>query len=329
MAEQRQALVTGATGVIGPPLVARLVEAGYRVRVLARSAVSPGLLPAAAEVHQGTITDRAAVRSAMAGADLVCHLAAQLHINNPGPELRDRYTEVNVEGTRLLVEEAHAAGARRFVYFSTINVYGPSQPGQILDEDSPFRPDSWYAETKAQGEQIALAAGNAVVLRPAAVYGPGMKGNYLRLLGAIERGRFLMIGDGSSRRTLVYLDDMVAATFLAAEHPAATGRAYNVTDGAIHTLREIVAALALAAGKRPPRLRLPVGPVRLGIGLAESAARLLGRRAPIDRATLAKLLEDVAVRGTRIGDELGYRPTHDLITGWRSTAREREPRRYA
>lgn len=327
MADRERALVTGATGVIGPALVASLVQAGYHIRVLARSAVPPGLFPATVEIAPGTINDRAAVAAALADVNVVFHLAAQLHINDPAPALRARYTEVNVEGTRTLVDAANAAQVRRFIHFSTINVYGPSRPGQLLDERSPLQPDSWYAETKAQAEEIALAAGNAAILRLSAVYGPGMKGNYLRLLRAIERGRFVMIGDGRTRRTLVHLHDVATAALLAGAHPAAQGRVYNVTDGAVHTLGEIVAAQALAVGRRPPRLHLPVGPIRLAVGLIEDTGRLVGRRPPIGRATLQKLLEDVAVDGTRIATELGFQPAYDLLTGWQRTVQELEQAR--
>jgi UDP-glucose 4-epimerase len=315
------ALVTGATGVVGPSLIALLLERGYAVRALVRSTPPAGVLPAAVATIHGAINDLPTLRVAVAGCDAVFHLAAKLHITDPGSETRPEYEQVNVEGTRALARAAREAGVGRLIAFSTINVYGPTPAGAIWDETSPLRPDSWYAETKAQAEDAARAELSTVVLRLAAVYGPRMKGNYPRLLRTIARGRFIPIGDGRNRRTLVHVRDVCAAALAAAEHPAAINQTYNVTDGQIHTLREIIDVLCLVSGKRPPPLHLPIGPVRLAAGVLERGFRALGRTAPIGRSTIDKLVEDIAVSGTRIGGELGVRPEVDLLTGWRETAR--------
>ena len=253
---------------------------------------------------------------AVAGVDVVFHLAAKLHINDPSPKLKLEYQRVNVEGTRCLAEAARAADVKRFVLFSTINVYGPGGPGQFLDEGSPLHPDSFYAETKAQAEDIALATLPTVVLRLAAVYGPNMKGNYLRLLEALRRRRFAFVGDGLNRRTLVHVQDVCSAAILAATHPAAPGNIYNVTDGTVHSLEQIVQAMCMALNRNPPRLRLPANMARRLAGIVEAAARcLLRKRVPV-RTAVAKLTEDTAVSGARIIDELGWQPQYDLFRGW-------------
>jgi UDP-glucose 4-epimerase len=195
-------------------------------------------------------------------------------------------------------------------------VYGPTARGCVVDEQTPPRPDTLYGVTKLEGEEPVLGAGG-VVLRLAAVYGPSMKGNYPRLVEAIRRGRLVMVGDGRNRRTLVHVDDVCAAALLAAEHADARGRVYNVTDGAVHELGEVVAAIAAALGRRPPGIRLPAGPVRVAAGLLEDALGAVGRGAPVRRATIDKLTEDVAVSGRRIQEELGFRPAYELRAGWR------------
>lgn len=319
MAEAHTALVTGATGAIGPALVNGLLEQGFRVRVLARQTPPQGLFSGTVDVVQGAITDPATVRLAVRDVELVFHLAALLHVDNPGPEMRGAYESINVEGTRCLVQAAQEARAGRFIFFSTINVYGPSQQGQLLDEASPIRPDSWYAETKAKAEEIVLGSMPAVVLRLASVYGPGMKGNYPRLVAALHRGRFLSIGAGRNRRTMVYIGDMCAAATLAATHRDATGQVYNVTDGQVHTMREILEAICAAGNRRPPRFHLPATPIRLVAGLLEDGARLVGAKAPVSRSTVRRLVEDVAVSGARIQRDLGFQPAYDLAAGWRET----------
>ena len=324
---QQKALVTGATGALGPRVVEALHDAGYAVCTLSLDSPSPGLLPASTETRLGDITDATIVRSAMAGVDVVMHLAALLHIVNPSPELRPQYERVNVGGTQVVVEEAHAAGVRRLVFFSTIAVYGYGK-GLLLDEDTLPRPDTFYAETKLAAERIVLAARRTdgqplgVVLRSGAVYGARIKGNYRRLVQALARGRFVAVGDGRNRRTLVYDRDVARAAVLAMSHPAAAGRIYNVSDGSFHTMRQITGTICAALGRTPPRLTLPVGPVRIAGGVLEDVVRMAGRKSPIGRATVDKYTEDIAVSSQRIQAELGFVPQFDLAKGWQETVQE-------
>ena len=104
---------------------------------------------------------------------------------------------------------------------------------------------------------------------------------------------------------------------LAAEHPEAGGKIFNVTDGAVHTLNEILAAIAAASGRRVPRWSVPAGLARAGIGCAEDLLRLLGRRPTWGRASVDKFTEDMAVSGARMQNELGFKATMDLQSGWR------------
>jgi len=286
-------------------------------------APTPGLLPDDVEIRLGDITDTAVAFAAMSGIDAVVHLAALLHIVNPPSNLRERYERINVGGTATVVDAAIKADVKRVVLTSTIGVYGPSG-GRVLDEESTAVPDSFYGQTKLAAERIVLAARRAddgqpigTVLRLAAVYGSRVKGNYSRLVQALAGGRFLPIGHGSNRRTLVYDKDVAAAVRMALEHPHAAGQVFNVTDGEIHTLRRIIEAICAGLGRRPPRVALPVTPIRLGLGVADSLGRAIGRDLPVNSTMLEKYLEDVAVDGTKIMRELGFRPAYDLTAGWR------------
>ena len=268
-----------------------------------------------------------AVQSAMQGVDAVIHMAALLHIVNPPPELREKYERVNIGGTATVVEAAIKAGVKRVVLFSTIAVYGPSD-GRVLNEMSPTHPDTFYAQTKCAAEQIVLNARGAdgqplgAVLRLGAVYGARIKGNYERLTKALAGNRFIPIGSGSNRRTLVYDKDVGRAAALAVSDPAAAGRVYNVTDGGFHTLNEIIESICSALGRKPPRLSLPVGPIRVVAGLIEKGANVVGMKAPVTRATIDKYTEDIAVDGSLIQKELGFSPQYDLKSGWEETIRE-------
>lgn len=316
---EKLALVTGGTGFIGSALIRRLTERGWKVRALVRHDPIPQALPQSTELMYGDIVDSNSVRRAVEGTNAVFHLAAKLHIDNPAPELRKEYQDVNTTGTSTIVSAVKTLNVPRLIFFSTINVYGPSDPEQMLDEDSPPRPQSVYAQTKLEGEQTALEGSPCVVLRLAAVYGPGMKGNYVRLYDMLKRGRFVYVGKGNNLRTLIYIDDVCDAAILSAEHPLAINRIFNLTDGSVHTLREIVNAICFASGRRPPRLSVPKPVVYFAARIVEACFGALNRNPPIGRHTVDKLVEQCAVSGSRIQNEIGFHPTIDLVRGWQKT----------
>jgi len=324
-------LVTGATGAIGPRVVQALHEAGFSIHTFSRNPPPMDMLPADVETHVGDVTDQSIVQAAMQGIDVVIHLAALLHVVNPPLALQERYEQINVGGTANVVQAAIASGVRRVVLFSTIAVYGYST-GQVLTEDSPSQPDTLYGITKLAAERIVLGARRTdgqplgTVLRVGAIYGARVKGNYAQLVRALARKRFIPVGAGQNRRSLIYERDAAQAAVLAATHPAAAGRVYNITDGKYHTLNEINAAMCEALSRKPPRCALPVRPVRLAAGILEDGLRVLGRKSPIGRATVDKFIEDVAVDGSRIQRELGFVPRYDLRAGWRETIREMRQR---
>jgi UDP-glucose 4-epimerase len=315
------AFVTGATGVIGPSLVGVLASSGYRVRVLRRNPSAPSLLPAGVEIFGGDLSDADALETAIGPATVVFHLAAKLHVAHPTPGEMEEQRRTNVEGTRTLARVAARAGVRRLVYFSTINVYGATRPGSVCDEDSPGRPESVYAQTKLEAEEIVLSQAPSVVLRSAAVYGPRMQGNYVKLVALLRRAPF-MIGDGSNRRTLIYVTDLCAAAKLAAESPTSLGRVFNVTDGVVHPFREIVRAISEAIGEDAPRVWIPERLARRAARAADLGLSLLGKGSSRAFKTIDKILEDVAVNGLRIQRELGFRPAVDLAQGWKLALRE-------
>ncbi|HNZ11066.1 MAG TPA: NAD-dependent epimerase/dehydratase family protein [Smithellaceae bacterium] len=320
-------LVTGATGAVGPRVVTALLEAGHRVRTLSLDAPLHDEWPEGVDERLGDITDPEAVAAAMAGVEGVVHLAALLHIVNPPPELKPRYERINVGGTATVVEAACRANVERLVFFSTIAVYGSSD-GAVITEESPLQPDSFYAQTKVEAERIVLSAKRAdgkplgTVLRLGAVYGTRIKGNYRRLLLSLARGRFIPIGAGTNRRTLVYDKDAARAAVLALRHPDCAGEAFNITDGRFHEMNTIIETLCGALGRLKPGWSVPVGPVRFLAGIIEDAGRLLGRTAPIVRATIDKYTEDVAVDGSRFQTRTGFSPKYDLAAGWRETVAE-------
>ena len=320
-------LITGATGAIGPCVVAELCKAGYAIRALSLDMPPHGVFPKEVEVCTGDITDPATVSTSMQGVQTVVHMAALLHNLHCQPELHEKYERINVGGTANIIKSATLAHVERVVFFSTIAVYGASG-GSILTEKSQARPDTVYAKTKLAAEQIVLRAKRwdglplGTVLRLGAVYGPGVKGNYQRLLIALAREKFISIGDGRNRRTLIYDKDAARAAVLAMQHPLAAGRLYNVSDGQFHAISDIIQTMSLALGRKPPKFSLPAAPIRFAAGLIEDIAKLFGRRMTVGRATIDKYVEDIAVNSERIQSELKFRPCYDLKAGWAETVEQ-------
>lgn len=310
----RRAFVTGATGVIGPYLLRDLQNAGYAVRALVRQ--PDAYLPGGVERVVGDLGDRDAIARGIEGAQLVFHLAALLHINDPRPELQSQYHTVNVEGTRGLAEVAKEAGIERFVFFSTISVYGPSYYGKEWRETDELTPATLYAQSKAEAEAVVRSEiPTSTVLRVAAVYGPRMKGNYPMLARVLGKGVRLFVGDGKNRRSLVHTADVARAAVLASEHPDAAGETFNVTDGYVHRFDDIVHAMQQAMGGSPGVVYVPASLARPLLIAARFLLGFVGVRfsGPL---LLDKLIEDVAVSGDKLRDVLGFEPKYTLLDGW-------------
>jgi UDP-glucose 4-epimerase len=226
-----------------------------------------------------------------------------------------------------VVDGALSRQVRRLVFFSTIAVYGDSG-GRILTEDSPTHPETFYAQTKRDAEKVVLAARHrdgrplGVVLRLGAVYGSRIRGNYRRLMLSLARRRFIPIGSGRNRRTLVYDRDVARACLLALSHPDVPGGIFNVTDGQTPAMKQIIGTLCMALGRREPRLTLSAGLVRGMAAGIDNGSRLLGMRSLSLRATVDKYCEDVAVDGGRFCRTTGFVPKYDLLSGWKETVAE-------
>jgi nucleoside-diphosphate-sugar epimerase len=321
------ALVTGATGAVGPRLVGALHSRGYRIRVLCLDRPAPGLFPDGVEAVVGDVNDASLVRAAVGGARLVMHLAALLHVTDPARQAVADYRRVNTEGTAIVVGEARRAGVERIIYFSTISVYGSTMLS-AASEDTPVAPETPYSCTKCEAERLVLQAGRAdgkplgVVLRLAAVYGARVKGNYRTLVEALARKRFIPLGRGDNVRSLIYDRDAADAALLAAEHPGAPGRIFNVSDGEAHPLSRIIDAICRGLGRRPPRWSIPLAAARSAVTALEAVSSLLRIPPPVTRAAIDKYSQSAQISSERIRRELGFAPAYDLYRGWREAIEE-------
>lgn len=314
-------LVTGATGFTGSHLVRQLVEAGDDVRVIARSAEKAHrVLPPEIDLVAGDVTDADVVRCAIAGREIVYHLAAAFREAG----LPDsRYHEVHVDATALLLEASRAEGIRRFVHCSTVGVHSHVE-NPPADETAPYKPDDIYQQTKAAGEQLALRFQQEhdfplTVIRPGPIYGPGDR-RLLKLFRAVARRRFAMLGDGEVFFHMVHVDDLARGMRLAAERPEAIGEVFILAGEEYGTLNDLVARIADIYGVRRPWLRLPVWPFFVAGAVCEAVCVPLGIEPPIYRRRVAFFTKSRAFRIEKAKRLLGYRPEVTLDAGLRETA---------
>ena len=310
-------LVTGAAGYTGTALVRHLVSAGYPVRALVRTPEQARTLEACgAETIMGDVRDRSVLEQAVRGVRTVYHLAAVFRrAGVPDSE----YRSVHVDATRDLIECSAAAGVRRLVHCSTVGVHGDVDRACPASEEAPLHPGDVYQQTKLEGEIVARAAaartGLAVtIVRPGPIYGPGDR-RLLKLIGGVARRRFLVVGDGSPRFQLVYVEDLAKGLVLAAETPSAIGRTYIITGNEAPTLNELVEEIAEVAHVRPFRLHLPVWPFLLAGALCEAICIPLGIEPPIFRRRVRFFTNNRWFDTSRAQRELGYTPKTRLHEG--------------
>ncbi|MDZ7620965.1 MAG: NAD-dependent epimerase/dehydratase family protein [Candidatus Competibacteraceae bacterium] len=309
-------LVTGGTGFVGRRLVAVLRERGARVRALARPASTIPTDWKGMEIARGDLADAASLRQACAGMETVFHAAGYAHAEGDTPEFAARHWAINAEGTFRLLDAAITAGVKRFVFVSSVKAVGEPGP-RCVDERWDAPPETPYGRAKRAAEERVLAVGretgmHVVNVRPALIYGPGMKGNLPRLIQAVRRWWFPPLPETGNRRSLVHVDDLAQALLLAAAQPAAAGQTYFVTDGRPLSGRELYVVLRRALGRSAPRWAVPATMLWAVADLADGARLLLGRRDRKARATLDKLLGWACYDSDRIAETLGYRPVWDL-----------------
>lgn len=287
------AWVTGATGFVGSALVARLLARGDTVTALVRPA-SRRRAPSGANVVECTLPD-AAPLAALPTPEVVFHCAAV--IDGTEEECRP----VHVEGTLRLSDAARGA---RFIHLSTTDVFGRVTALPIA-ESTPCAPTDAYGRTKLEGETRLLEARpDAVVLRPPGIYGPGATRDVvLHLARRIERGTYFYVGDGSARRSWMFVDTLVDSMLHAAAHPEIEG-VFLVDDGRSVSRREFVSEVARAVG-RPARFPSIPAPVARAAAFAlERALSPFGIGAPLTREGIRQSLADLPLdtaKWTRTG----------------------------
>lgn len=315
-------LVTGGTGFTGSALVLRLLEQGYSVRSLdyQKGILYDQLEKAGAALVLGSITDADLVQKSMEGVDFVFHLAAAFReLNVPDKH----YYDVNVNGTRNVLDAAKKNNVMKVVYCSTQGVHGhiKNPPG---DENSPISPEDYYQQTKYEGELVVnefIKDGmNATIIRPTAIYGPGDPGRFLMIYKRVKNGSFPMFGSGDTFYHPVYIDNLVDAFIITMEPEKGKGETYIIADEEYLPIKELVQKIGKAMDINVKIKRYPILPLIIAGHICEKACKPFGIVPPIFPRRVDWFRQVRAFKIDKAKRELGYQPKVDIDEGLRRTA---------
>jgi nucleoside-diphosphate-sugar epimerase len=293
-------LVTGSNGMIGRALVTQMQADGEEVLGSVRSN------PQEDQVAVGDLHEATDWSPALIGCHAVIHTAALVHqIHSNTTENAAEYFRVNTSGTLNLARQAARDGVKRFVFISSIKAMGES--GCFHSDDACFPQDA-YGASKREAElglqRLSSETGlEIVVLRAPLVYGPGVGGNFLRLIQLVERGIPLPFGLVRNARSLIGLRNLVDAIVVCSRHPAAAGKIFLVSDGEPVSTPELIRGIASALNRNAHLLPVPVL-------LLSAAATLVGKRSVADR-----LLGSLTAASEPLQRELSWKPLCSLQQG--------------
>ncbi|HVU11655.1 MAG TPA: SDR family NAD(P)-dependent oxidoreductase [Phototrophicaceae bacterium] len=302
-------LVTGATGFLGGALALRLARDGMRVRALARSPQKAAFLREAnIEIVEGDILDAEAMQHAAQSCQIVFHVAAGF-----GSDYEKQH-QVNVGGTRNVLQAAADAGTDRFVHVSSISIYGYNYSGDVTEEMQPAPGADPYGITKAEGESVVRAGSIPyTIIRPGMIYGPRSV-NWTGMLFKVARiSPTPFVGRGLGSAFPIHVDDVVDLMVVAANHPAAANQIFNCAPDPAPTWREFLGRYAELSGHDrwlplPPAL---VASLAWAVMLV-SPTYSMGRDLP-DQVRFIQ--REITYKMDKARDLLGWSPRIDLDEG--------------
>lgn len=313
----KKVLVTGATGFIGGRLAERLAcEEGAIVTGTGRNlAAVPFVAEAGVFLQQVDLLDEAAMRQAMAGQEIVFHVAAWL--GRHGSEQQAH--ALNVTATELAIKLAAKAGVKRFIQVSSIAAYGHPPKVLQVDEDQPLDTEQEviYGRTKAKGELRAFALGKELgievtAVRPGLVYGPRAQSWTINMLKLVCKGTPVIFGDGTGHAYPIFIDNLVDGMLLTAVHPLAAGEAYNMCDPVV-TFNEWFGYYGRMCGRKPRRIPFWAAHILVMLN------GLLGLNLPLNRPRLRMYALKAEFPATKAQKQLGFTSRVPIEEGMKIT----------
>lgn len=314
------AIVTGAAGWLGSNLVARLT--GRPVRCLVEAGTGADLRRIGVEIFEGDVARPDTLARLFEGGQgaTVFHCAGVIH---PSRGIKQFY-QVNVEGTKNVLEAARKAGVRRFVHVSSNSPIGCNpEPTHVFDESAPYNPYMHYGRSKMMAELAVKEVKDLewAIIRPPWFYGPNQPARQTTFFTMIKEGKVPLVGGGENRRSMAYVDNIVQGLLLCETVAAARGQIYWIADQRPYTMNEIISTIEDVMerdfGVKPARkrMRLP--------GLASEVAWLVDKSlqgAGLYQQkihVLSEMNKTIACSVAKAERELGYKPEIDLAEGMR------------
>ncbi|MBT1444808.1 NAD-dependent epimerase/dehydratase family protein [Shewanella sp. JM162201] len=322
-AKVRRVLVTGAGGFLGKALCRQLLSAGIEVVGIARSDY-PALEAMGVTMHRGDISDLSSLKTAMAGCELVFHVASKAGVWGS----RDSYYVPNVTGAANVIEAAKSLGIQAIVYTSTPSVTFDGKDEAGIDESAPYASGflNHYGASKAEAEAMMLGAHcdalKVAALRPHLIWGPEDPHLVPRVIARARAGRLKLLGSEDKLVDTIYVDNAAHAHVLAAlallgDQKDAGGRAFFLSNDEPLTMAAMLGRILECDGQYQTLKRVPV-PLAYGVGaLLEGVYHLLGKEEePMMTRFVARQLScSHYYRIDAAKDILGYRPLVSIDEG--------------
>lgn len=315
-------LVTGGTGFTGKVLVRRLLDEGHHVVALdcKEGHKTDEIKAWGAKVAIGSVTNKKFVETCMDGIEIVHHLAAAFReVNVPN----SYYEEVNVEGTRNVLEVAFDHNVKKFIYCSTCGVHG-NIDNPPAGEDAPIQPADYYQRTKYEAEPIVNAyfkkGMKTVILRPAAIYGPGDPERFFMIFKRVVKGTFPMFGGGKTLYHPLYIDNLIDTFILAMGNGKGDGEAYLIADEEYLEIEQLVRKVARVLEVEVKIPHYPVTPLVVAGHICEKICKPFRITPPIFPRRVDWFRQDRAFKIDKAKRELGYEPRVGIDEGLRRTA---------
>ena len=313
MSDKRYILVTGANGFIGKALSQRLKDSGFNLRVAVRQKDIKFVLDFE-EAEVGYIGLGTDWTQALAGIDIVIHLAGRAHITSKSEsDSLDVFRKVNTLGTERLARMSAKAGVKRFIFISSVKVNGEGSLKRYTEVDNPD-PQDTYGISKREAEDVLriIAADTGmevVILRLPLVYGPGVKANFKNLIKISTMALPLPLKSINNQRSFIYLGNLVDAISLCIRHPLAANQTFLVSDGEDVSTLDLIKIIANAAGKKLRLFALPQSILRI-------LFKIVGKEKELEKLTGTLLIDSSKIRNV-----LGWRPPFTLEQGIKETVK--------
>ncbi|MGI2153091.1 UDP-glucose 4-epimerase family protein [Shewanella oncorhynchi] len=304
-------LLTGGSGFLGKHLLNNLNK--YQVRVLDRNLTKKDNQ---VTYFKSSIDSLSKYSLLLENVDTVIHCAARVHVmNEQSLNPLNEFREVNTAGTMNLARQAQEAGAKRFIFISSIKVNGEStEIGKPFRASDERRPEDFYGQSKSEAEEQLLEFAKTtglevVIIRPTLVYGPGVKANFASLFKLVSKGLPLPFGCiTDNKRSLVSVNNLVDLIVTCIDHPKAANQVFLVSDDQDISTATMVKHMSQALGKSTKLLPVPLWCYRL-VGLLTGKTDIVGR-----------LLGSLQVDITHTKETLGWVPPQTLEQGFKETA---------